>query len=59
MRIIKLSTGVLVPQIKDLNYGQLTYLALKPVEDDMPKDLKDYIKKGQAEWFKRPIQYNK
>lgn len=56
--MIKLTTGAIVPNIKDLNYGQLTYLAFKPIENDMPNDLKEYIKKGTKKWLKMPLKYN-
>ena len=44
---IKLSTGVEVPRVEDLSEGELNYLGMKPIEEGMPKDLKDYIKAAQ------------
>ena len=57
--MIKLSTGAIVPEIKNLTYGQLTFLGLKPIEEDMPDDLKDYLKKATKRWLKTPLKYER
>ncbi len=54
--MIKLSTGVLVPEIKDLTNQQVFFLFQKPLDNWMPEDIKDYVKQGEKEFWKRDIK---
>jgi len=43
---IKLSTGTIVPSFENLTRGELNWLMLKPIEQNMPEDIKEYIKQA-------------
>jgi hypothetical protein len=53
--MIKLSTGVEVPEIKDLSNHQLWQLCLTPVEDAMPHDIQNYLQSAETEFKNRKI----
>mgnify|MGYP006992579520 CR=1 FL=1 len=58
-KTIELSTGVKVPLIENLSELQLFYLVLTPIERNMSKDLKEYIKEAVDRYFKKCVQCKK
>ena len=58
--MVLLSTGTVVPEIKELSRHQLLSLILIPIEDGsrfpfrkMPDDLINYLKEAEKEFFKK------
>ena len=53
---IKLSTGVEVPIVSKLSDSQVWNLYIKPEEEDMPDDIKQYLRDVKVEFGKRNIK---